>query len=69
MRPSNYLENEIPSEKILKGSASVNGSSGSHFFGMITGIKSGLDAFYGWLWLWELRNIVHFQISSRREIS
>ena len=49
MRPSNHLENEIPSEKILKGSASMNGSSGSHFFGMITGIKSGLDAFYGWL--------------------
>ena len=43
---------------ILKSSASMHESSDSHFFGIITGIKSGLDAFdKSWLVMTFLTNL------------
>ena len=44
MRPSNNLENKIPTET-LKGSSSICESSGSQFFRTTTGKQSRPDAF------------------------
>ena len=43
MRPSNNLENKIPSD--LKSSASMYGNSSSHYFRTTTGIPPGLHTF------------------------